>query len=378
MRHRSKAIIHLFWLGSPLPNQYKLGIINCQKLNSHHYDTCLWYDPKYFSIDHKSHLTTEIKEIKALREYCQKNHIALRDITEHKFYFDDVNANDYLKKNIQRIVRRVDLLRWDNIILDHGIYIDCDVACQLKKPFPHLNEIRTRMHKTNIPCYLNVEYHHPVRDNQHSHRSVQKELNDGSKVNIINIPGLSNSLIIMSQKDTGFIDYLKDCFKKQSALITGIPLNERSCVESTTGPSYIITALYYYTFRFCQRYNPTPLNYAEINYVLEQLFLNTPLILNITKMAEFVLDTDILELMRNKPSRHAPIITDYSWTDKGRVKLDHRSWALETSAQRIQNAYRLFKRNEKKRNMNNSLKLRCTKYTTDPLKNNNISTQTPL
>ena len=95
-------------------------------------------------------------------------------------------------------------------------------------------------------------------------------------------------------------------------------------------------------------------------------------------MAEFVLDTDVLELMRDKPSRHAPIITDYSWTNKGRVKLEYKSWALETSAQRIQNAYRLFKRNEKKRNMSDSPKWRCTKYTTDPLKNNSISAQTPL
>ena len=186
------------------------------------------------------------------------------------------------------------------------------------------------MEKTHIPCYLNVEYHHPVQNNQRSPRSVQKELNDGSKVNITNIPGLSNSLIIIPKKDTGFIDYLKDCFKKQVSTHYRNTLNERSCVESTTGPSYIITALYYYTFRFCQRYNPTPLNYAEVNYVLEQLFLNTPLVLNITKMAEFVLDTDILELMRNKPSRHAPIITDYTWTDKGRLKLEHKSWVLET------------------------------------------------
>ena len=140
MRNSSKAIIHLFWLGSPLPNQYKLGIINCQNLNNHHYDTYLWYDPNYFLIDDKRHLTSETKEIKALQEYCQKNHIATR--YHWVWVLFRWRANDYKEKNIQRIVRRVDLLRWDNIILDHGFILTAMSLVNLK-PFPHLNVIRT-------------------------------------------------------------------------------------------------------------------------------------------------------------------------------------------------------------------------------------------
>ena len=177
----NKPSINLFWLGTTIPDQYKLATLHCQTLNHDLYDIQFWFDSRYLT-EH---------EINDTKLFCQKNKIKLLDIKDHEFWHDNLTGeDDFQQKDLKKIVSRVDILRLDDKILNNGIYIDIDAAGLLQRPFPELETIRKNTQEENCYCMFNIEYHHPLSIDNSTKPQPQ--------------PGISNLLIITPKDEPPF------------------------------------------------------------------------------------------------------------------------------------------------------------------------------
>jgi hypothetical protein len=295
---KEPSSINLFWLGSPIPELYKLAILNCSKLNSKLYNIRLWHDSRY--------LTEE--EGREIHQFCDDNNIEILDVKDHEFWHDFETSGDHFeKKDVMKIVQRVDRLRLDEKILANGIYIDCDAAGKLKAPFPCLEHIRQEMQATGNLCMFNLEYHHGTPYQQ----KIKKHHHH---------PGISNSIIATPFPEAPFINFLKESILRGTKFIDLAVRpridadRKRAEVEHSTGPDYIMMCLYNFI-------DPKSHPARSIHEIRERVRKLESTIFNMTSITKKIFHISEQSFLSGSKATIGDLATHMAWTPKGQKTL---------------------------------------------------------
>ena len=364
---QTKPKIHFFWLGSSLPFKYKISLLRSVRLNSDNYDHSLWYDSRCFSREPPKlqKKNDEPSVVVELRLFCKRAKITLCDVADTVFYHDDIPNNHFIDAKLHHIVRRVDILRWDDTVLENGVYLDLDTAYHLQKPLPAYESIQKYMNEFSLPVQLNVEAYARVTEEIERYHQVFFQSPETSSKFLKKYPyctiGLSNSFIVMNQKKREFVNRLRAQLTEKINLISfdgkiNESVKSRLSIELYSGPAYIIAALkdymtsinkpLFYEEAVKNQSDKKPLEYLKIETLLEKTLRcekYREAYLRLIKIACDIHDVKVSDLIRhpkvgtglNKP-KIARIQTDLSWTRNGERVLHQSSEKHREAVRRIQ------------------------------------------